>query len=275
MKKARIAILGVAAVAGFFAWNMASRIATPPPAEITNVPTQAEVSRVEVNRVLVAKHDIPLGGRLDKGAMEWADWPGSNISPTFIVQKSRPDALEEFDGGIATTPIYAGEPIKENVIARLGRGFMSAILPSGKRAISIRVQNDARAAGFILPNDRIDVILTRVIRNTGNNSSDNFRSETILQNVRILAIDQTFEERDGTKFVTGEIATLELTPREAELLALADQMGDLSLALRSIADIEEVEETDEKALADRLRGGSVGQGSALSVIKYGVRSNKN
>lgn len=147
---------------------------------------------------------------------------------------------------------------------------MSAILPSGRRAVSVRVEAEARAAGFILPNDRIDVILTRVERGDSRDGGDLFSSETILQNVRVLAIDQTFEERDGEKFVTGEIATLELSPGDAELIALADEMGGLSLSLRSIADLDEGEGEIDDDVARRLRGGG-GQGGSVRMIRFGIQ----
>jgi pilus assembly protein CpaB len=271
MKFARIAILGVALLAGLFAWVMSQRLMTPAPVQLSGAETNGNTSEPLIrNEILVARHDIPLGAKIDAATIEWAEWPNENVSPAFITRSARPEAIEEFSNAIATTPIFAGEPIKENNVVRQGRGFMSAILPSGKRAISIRVQNESRAAGFILPNDRIDVILTRLIRGTRNNA-ENYNSETILSNVRVLAIDQTFEERDGEKYVTGEIATLELTPREAELLAMADQMGELSLALRSVADLQNTEEetSNDKDVARRLNGG-IGSDNSVNMIKFGI-----
>lgn len=266
MKSARVIVFGVAAVAGGLAWLLASNISAPPP------PQEATVAAptVDMTQVLVARHDLTIGERLGASAMEWREWPTANISATFITQTTEPDALREFDQAIVTTPIYSGEPIRSAEIAIAGRGFMSALLPSGSRAISIRVQTEARAAGFILPNDRIDVILTRVERGNARDGDDIFTSETILSNVRVLAIDQTFEERDGEQFVTGEIATLELSPGEAELIALADEMGGLSLSLRSIADIDEGSDVDED-VARRLRGGGGGQGGSVRMIRFGVQ----
>lgn len=264
MKSARIIVFGVAAAAGGLAWIMAGNIAPQAPAPVAESAPVAETTRV-----LVARYDLSIGERLSEAAMEWRDWPEANVAAAFISEDSSPNAFRDFDQGIVTAPIYAGEPIRAPVIATAGRGFMSALLPSGRRAISIRVQTEARAAGFILPNDRIDVILTRVERGTSRDGGDVFSSETILQNVRVLAIDQTFEERDGEKFVTGEIATLELSPGEAELIALADEMGELSLALRSIADLEEGEDAIEEDVARRLRGGG-GDTGAVRMIRFGI-----
>lgn len=265
MKSARIVVFGIAALAGGAAWMLASNLATPPPAPVA----QVAAPTVDMTRVLVARFDLTIGERLNESAMEWQDWPASNVAQAFISEAASPDDLREYDQGIVTAPIYAGEPIRAPVIATAGRGFMSAILPSGRRAVSIRVQAEARAAGFILPNDRIDVILTRVERGASQDGGDLFTSETILQDVRVLAIDQTFEERDGEKFVSGEIATLELSPGEAELIALADEMGGLALSLRSIADSDNGENGIDEDIARRLRGGG-GDGNAVRMIRFGI-----
>lgn len=265
MKSARIIVFGVAAAAGGLAWLMASNIAPQAPEASPEV-----AQATETTRVLVARYDLSIGERLSEAAVEWRDWPVANVAAAFISEDTNPNAMRDLDQGIVTAPIYAGEPIREPVIATAGRGFMSALLPSGRRAVSIGVQTEARAAGFILPNDRIDVILTRVERGSSRDGGDVFTSETILENVRVLAIDQTFEERDGEKFVTGEIATLELSPGEAELIALADQMGELALSLRSIADIDEAEASVDEDIARRLRGGGGGESGAVRMIRFGI-----
>lgn len=266
MKSSRVIVFGVAALAGGLAWLVASNMAAPPPAP----EAVANESSIPSTRVLVARYDLTIGERLSPSAMEWQEWPAANVAEAFISEESDPDALREYDQGIVTAPIYSGEPIRAPVIATSGRGFMSAILPSGRRAVSVRVEAEARAAGFILPNDRIDVILTRVERGDSRDGGDLFSSETILQNVRVLAIDQTFEERDGEKFVTGEIATLELSPGDAELIALADEMGGLSLSLRSIADLDEGEGEMDDDVARRLRGDG-GQGGSVRMIRFGIQ----
>ncbi len=263
MKSSRVIVFGIAAMAGGVAWLLAGNISTPPADE----PVLEEAS-IPTTRVLVARYDLTIGERLTGASMEWQDWPEANVAQAFITEAVMPEAFRTLEDGIVTAPIYAGEPIREPVIATAGSGFMSAILPSGRRAVSVRVAAEARAAGFILPNDRVDIILTRVERGTSRDGGDVFSSETMLQNIRVLAIDQTFEERDGEKFVTGEIATLELSPGEAELVALADEMGALSLSLRSIADLEDTEGVNED-VERSLRGG--GQGGAVRMIRFGVQ----
>ena len=119
---------------------------------------------------------------------------------------------------IVRAPFVAGEPIREaKLVNAKGSGFMAAILPSGMRAVSTKLRLKPGAGGFILPNDRVDVIMTP--RNRDDKGGDR-TSETILRNVRVLAIDQNVEEKNGQKVVVGKTATLELSPGQAETLAL-------------------------------------------------------
>jgi pilus assembly protein CpaB len=133
-----------------------------------------------------------------------------------------------------------GEPIREpKLVKATGSGFMAAILPTGMRAVSTEVSPETGAGGFILPNDRVDVILSKREKNPDRNSGDIVNSQVILGNIRVLAIDQTIEEKNGQKVVVGKTATLELKPKQSEALARARQSGTLSLALRSLTDSNE------------------------------------
>ena len=136
---------------------------------------------------------------------------------------------------------------------------MAAILPSGMRAVSTEISAETGAGGFILPNDRVDVIMVR------KSDGDLYLTETVLSNVRVLAIDQQIEEKeDGSKAVVGTTATLELTPDQSKVMTVAQQMADrISLALRSVADAQEPDTT----AADYLLNGD-GRPS-IQVIKSG------
>ena len=160
---------------------------------------------------------------------------------------------------IARLPFVAGEPIRDaKLVNSKGSGFMAAILPSGMRAVSTQISPENGAGGFILPNDRVDVIMTpRANREADKNGTT---SETILRNIRVLAIDQTVEEKNGQKVVVGKTATLELLPSQAETLALSQQLGTLSLALRSIADGSA--DDSNKDETDTRRN--------INVVRYGV-----
>ena len=190
--------------------------------------------------------------------------PGRSPPPVryFIRKTDKPNAIEDFSGSIARAPMVAGEPIREaKMIKANGSGFMAAILPSGMRAVSTEISPETGAGGFILPNDHVDVLLSRRDREAEKASGhDSFVSETILNNIRVLAIDQAVEEKNGQKVVVGKTATLELTPRQAETLALARQLGTLSLALRSLADGSKPV-TEEK---------SQPRGSGINTVRFGV-----
>jgi pilus assembly protein CpaB len=223
MKGARIIVLGVAIAAGGLAALLASHKSAPV--------RQTAAHKADSGEILVAKTDIPVGTQISPQAMQWQAWPATAAGGKFIRKKNSPDAIKKLSGLTARVPFVAGEPIFEaKLVNAKGAGFLAAILPSGMRAVSTRISPETGAGGFILPNDHVDVILTRKERG---GAAD---SETILRDVRVLAIDQAVQEKDGKKVVVGKTATLELSPRKVETLALAQQQGSLSLALRSISD---------------------------------------
>ena len=168
-------------------------------------------------------------------------------------------------GSIARFPFFAGEPIREQKLVKAnGSGFMAAILPTGMRAISTEISPETGAGGFILPNDRVDVILTHRDKNPDHvGAGETVNSEILLSNVRVLAIDQAPKEKDGQNALIGRTVTLELKPEQAETLARARQSGSLSLALRSIVDANAAESGPEDRA--RKRGGD-----SVSVIRFGV-----
>src|ERR1700731_2349082 len=232
MNTARIVVLIIALGAGGVAAYLVSGSANKPP------PT-APVAQLQTVDVLVAKSDIGLGQTVAAEDLQWQTWPAATASNTFIRRNDRPDAATQIAGSIARPPFIAGEPIREpKLVKGNGSGFMAAILPTGMRAISTEISPETGAGGFILPNDRVDVILTKRDKNADHpNAPDVVVSEVILPNVRVLAIDQAPKEKDGQNAVVGKTVTLELKPEQAETLARARQTGTLSLALRSIADI--------------------------------------
>ena len=172
-------------------------------------------------------------------------------------------ASSNIAGSIVRVPMAAGEPVRDNkLIKAKGSGYMAAILPSGMRAISTEISPETGAGGFILPNDRVDVILSRRDREAEKVTGvESHISETILSDVRVLAIDQLVQEKDGQRVVVGKTATLELTQRQAELLAAARQMGTLSLTLRSIVDANAPKPDTPKTTNPRRATASTPSGS--------------
>ena len=260
MKAARLVVLTVAIAAGGVAALLAGRSEKPPEPVATNEP------KLETVDILVANNDIAMGSGLSPGDIKWQTWPASAASSNFISKKDRPDAIESLAGSIARTPFVTGEPIREQKLVKAkGSGFMAAILPSGMRAVSTQISPETGAGGFILPNDHVDVILSRRDREAEKASGTEVHtSEMILKNVRVLAIDQNIEEKNGQKVVVGKTATLELAPRQAETLALAQSLGTISLALRSITDAN-APDTDNGEDKPGMRKGGV------NIIRFGVQ----
>jgi len=247
MNTARVVVLAIAVAAGGVAAFLASG-SDQKPAEVA-----APAPKLETTDVLVAKADIPLGQTIKAEDMTWQTWPAATASSSFIRKSERASAVADLTGSIARSPFLAGEPIRETKLVKSnGSGFMAAILPSGMRAVSTEISPETGAGGFILPNDRVDVMLSRRQRNPDSNGGEMVSSEIILSDVRVLAIDQTIEEKNGQKVVVGKTATLELKPAQAEMLTRSRQSGTLTLALRSLVDANkqnEIEEaTDEKVI---------------------------
>jgi pilus assembly protein CpaB len=229
MKGTRFLVLTVAVGAGGVAAYLAGH--SPPTALV-------EAPKGETVDVLIATSDIGVGQTVTAAELKWQAWPKTASPVNFIHRSDNPQAIEKLSGEIARLPIVAGEPIREaKLVNAKGSGFMAAILPTGMRAIATQTSPDTGAGGFILPNDHVDVILTRRDRDAEKTTSGaTHSSETILTDVRVLAIDQNVQEKDGQKVVVGKTATLELTPRQTEVLAVSQQLGTLSLALRSMVD---------------------------------------
>lgn len=256
MNRARIVVLTVAICAGGIAAYLASGSdnSAPPPAPVAQLPTVD---------VLVAKNDIGLGQTVKPEDVQWQTWPAATASSVFIRRNERPEGATQVAGSIARAPFIQGEPIRDQKLVKPeGSGFMAAILPTGMRAISTEISPETGAGGFILPNDRVDVLLTRRLKNPDQGSPDIITSEIILANIRVLAIDQAPKEKDGQNAVVGKTVTLELNPTQTATLSAARQSGTLSLALRSIADVKMSEITlDDSAKRD-----------GVSIIRYGIPS---
>src|SRR5215470_17460119 len=246
MKTAQIVVLSIALGAGGVAAYLARGTDDKPQAPAQPV---AQLPTVEV---LVAKNEIGLGQSVKADDLVWQTWPSAAASATFIKRDDRPEANKQITGMIARAPFIAGEPIREPKLVRAdGSGFMAAILPTGMRAISTEITAETGAGGFILPNDRVDVLLTRRDKNPDKGGPDLVNSEIILPNVRVLAIDQAPKEKEGQNALLGKTVTLELKPEQAETLARSRQSGTLSLALRSIADVNMAENNTEEGVAPK------------------------
>ena len=262
MATSRVIILGVAVAAAGGAGYVAKNMAAAPPAQVI-VDSGPQEPAIQLADVLVLRKDVPMGGIVGD-AIGWQAWPQDAVSDGFILKSSEPEAAEQLKDSIARVSMLSGEPLRRAKLIGGGQSFMSSILPSGMRAVATQIAADTSAGGFILPNDFVDVIMTR--RNTTGTSGEGFITETILKNIRVLAIDQAIQEdEDGRKVKVGETATLELTPQQAEIITVAQQMADrLTLALRSVTDTQEKPDSE----ADYLVSGN-GKRGTVKIIKAG------
>ena len=226
-----VGALMVAAVTAIMAKNMFAGAGAQPAAA---VPAQPQGPRV-----LIAKKGLPVGTIIDASAVGFQVWPKDSMHPSFY-QQGGPDAdPSQLLGTVVRYPVTAGQPItRGTLVGPKDRGFLAAALGPGMRAVAVPVNASTGVAGFIFPGDRIDVVLTQEVK--GGGEGDPLRvSETIVRNVRVLATDQRISEKDADGNVevkTATNVTLEVTPRIAEKIAVAQSAGTLSLSLRSIAD---------------------------------------
>jgi pilus assembly protein CpaB len=252
MKIARMAILGIAVIAAGGAALMASNLARSPEQAGT---VRKDTPTIKLSEVLVAEKDIALGTKMDASMVRWQKWPKNVVSGAFIVKSGGKSKDEAVRGSIVRSAFFEGEPIRDGKLIKSDSGYMSAMLPAGQRAIATSISTDTSAGGFILPNDRVDVIMTRREKT---DTGENYVTETILQNVRVLAIDQTIEEKDGEAVVVGSTATLQLNPQQTEILTVAQQMADrLTLSLRSLEDTVNQVTKDADHLINGDRNGKV------------------
>ncbi len=269
MSKMRIILFVLAGIAALAAGLMARNFASQRPSK--EVVVENTVKKTEV---LVAAKDLGLGEKLTDGALAWKSWPLESVQDGMITKEAQPEALEKMAQGRARLPIYSGELIIEKKIIQAGdKGFLASILPKGMRAISVAISERSSAGGFILPNDRVDVILTKKTSAEGGQQLVN--SETVLTNVRVLAINQNYGKQeegaaDTIAVAEGKTATLELNARQVEVMAQVESMGELSLALRSIAENDGVSMEEIKpVLAEKYIGNGKSGTTDTLFVRYG------
>lgn len=254
MRVSRIVLVLVALIAGGLAAFLALGNAFNQPTPEQPI---VQVAQVPHDQVLVAKADIGIGERLGVSNLQWQDWPQNTLQPGYITSSQTPKAIDEMKDTVARFELFKGEPIQRAKLVHSTQGYLSAVLDKGMRGVSITVSADSASGGFIVPNDHVDIILTR-------GGSTGQTSEVLLSNVRVLAIGTRLgetgktggpddgsqaEDGEGPKsqiFAGGAIATLELDPVQTETVINASTLGRLSLALRSIVDFTQVTDDDTK-----------------------------
>ena len=255
MGTVRIIVLVVAALAAIGLAFVVRRMAgghKPPPVVAMAAPAPIKPTL----QVLTAKRDLTIGTRLAPADLGWTPWPADALNPAYITDGSAPSTARGFGataaaaathvistggpmqamtGAIVREQIFSGEPIVERKLVRGGQGgYMSVVLQPGMRAVSVPVTVESGAGGFILPGDRVDVVMTRKGDGGGAQTA---MATTVLHNLRVVAIDQRVEPDKNAKTIVGSTATIETPAADVETLLRAKAQGDLSLALRSYADL--------------------------------------
>jgi pilus assembly protein CpaB len=261
MKIARVAVLGVALAAGGAAAYLVSGSKPPPVQHVVQAPPP-----VQTEEVLVAAKELNFGAAIGDGDMSWQAWPNTGAGKGIFIRKGEnPNAMVDMKGSLVRGTFLPGEPLRrDRLVKGPTAGLMSTMLSSGMRAVAINIdsQGATTAGGFILPNDHIDVVRTyRDDDATKATGSDVVVTQTILSNVRVLAIGQNVQNKNGEAVVVGSNATLELDPKQAELIILAQRTGQLSLTLRAMVDANKT--------ADNLPT-DTSEDSALTIVRFGV-----
>jgi pilus assembly protein CpaB len=264
MNTQRIIVLGIALVAaGGAAFLVRGMLGGGTQAASAKIAPQ-----ISMSEVLVANVGLTPGQKLTVEQIRWEKWPSASVDPSFITHDSANSEEQLVKNTVVRAPVLPGQPITRNALVHGdATGFMAATLGEGMRAISIGISTDSSAGGFILPNDRVDVILTR--KPEGSNGRG--VAKTILSNLRVLAVDQTYRQEKDTRTVIGKTATVEVSPAQAEAIAAASQSGLLSLSLRPLGD--GLAENGDKPAPKQLT--ATNYDGAVSVIRYGIVGTAN
>jgi pilus assembly protein CpaB len=251
----------------FFVRSWVGQQKQPVAETVETVPVKADY------QILVVSTDLPAGTLVQEKHLKWQPWPESDdMEDVYVVEDVR--TLEEFIGTVVRQGVGNGEPVTDSRFIKPGeQGFLAAVLNPGKRAISIAVNPTAGIAGFVFPGDRVDVVLTHSLlkeseaEEDGTASAARRASETILTNARVIAMDQSTNDQEQEASVRG-IATLEVSPKQVEILTVAKELGQLTLSLRSLAQIvDEKNSKDDKPVFKRERGrGHTWDSEASSII---------
>ena len=220
-----------------------------------------QVAPAPLQQVLVATEDLPRGSVLAAGNVQWQAWPEAALAPGYISEAQRPNAPSSLVGSVLREPLGKGQPVRDNQFVGATRAYLSSVLPAGKRAMAVRISAEHAAGGFVLPDDRVDVI--GVTHAEGATPADRrHSSRTLLRNIRVLAVDQTVgsdKQADPSAAsgrtelaVVGKTATLEVDAQQAEALAAGEAAGSLVLSLRSAADAAEASTVGSRSI-DMIR----------------------
>jgi pilus assembly protein CpaB len=236
MSRRTLLLLIAGVIAAFTAISVRNRLSQTPVVE----------APVQTTRIVVAKRDLPPGSFIQGTAdLDWGPGPDAtapvdpnnpDATPAAEVMREGTVSLADFNGAVVRHQLRAGEAVPASALMKSGEGgFMSAVLNAGMRAVSIAVTVTSGNAGFVSPGDHVDLIVTHRVktRNSDNTSDESVVSETFVHGVRVVAVDQMLDNPEN-KAILAKTVTVEVTPRQAEQIAVATEMGKISIALRSL-----------------------------------------
>jgi pilus assembly protein CpaB len=230
----------------------------------------ADAAAIAGEQVLVAARDVAQGAALAPGDLAVALFPTDSVAPSFVRLSQQPSAQADFVGGVTRRAFVQGEPITaSSVVQPEGRGFMAAQLEPGFRAVAIEIASETAAGGYIQVNDHVDVIVTTRIQSRDGGSGEQVRSDVILEDVRVLALGETTQPQtsgEAPQIVQAGFAVLELSQEDSRSLALASELGTVSLALRGV-------QVETVGMAGESRGRALSQSSgAVLIHQFGAVS---
>ncbi|MEX1249569.1 MAG: Flp pilus assembly protein CpaB [Hyphomonas sp.] len=275
MSPMRIIILLLALAAAGGAAFLALQLSRPQVLTQTVTKDRTVVEEREVSEVavLTVTRDFAVGETIDAADLKWSPWPRANVVEGYYVQTTLPASIKTLAGAVVKAALYRGEPVlPQKVVIKGQQGLLATMMSAEMRAVSIEISAESASGGFILPNDRVDLILTYQQKSEPEYGvRDRIIATTIISNVRVLAIDQNFAtNEEGETARLGSTATIEVTPAEAELVAMSMSVGEVSLALRPLE--TSVSGTDRNPRTELLQGASDGLGGGIKIIRNGKAS---
>lgn len=248
MGRRLVVVLLIAALIAAGVFYFARMVQQAAPAPQPAVSAQVQPAQQESGQILVAAKDLPSGSIIQANSLVFRPWPRDAIDQTAYVQQGA-GTVEEFDGAVIRTGMRAGEPaIRTNLVKRGESGFLAAVIRPGMRAVSLSVNETTGLAGFVFPGDNVDLLLSHVVNLADANGQQRPHNvtETLLQGMRVAAVDQRSGDQEQAPAVS-RVVTLEVTPEQAERIALAQRMGELRLVLRPLAKEGEADATASAA----------------------------
>ncbi len=271
MNTRRLVVLLLAAVAAGVAALLVRGLLGGGTPKVDAHPAQPPIA---ISQVLVAASNLQPGEPLAAGQVHWQKWPSANVDPGFITDAGGMSPEAAIAGTVVRAPIVTGEPITfAKIVKSDAAGFMAATLRPGMRAVSISVSVVSVAGGFILPNDRVDIILAQ----TMSDSPKRVSAHVVLSNVRVLAIDQASDNKNQKAVSDVKTVTLELSPEQAQTVTRAQATGTLSLALRALGDRDTALNTQAAhgiKTGTQTDVGNDGDADSVAIIRYGVTRNQ-